>query len=368
MAKTNKFLTGIVFIIRVLVGLVFIFSAFVKGVDPLGTAYRVEDYLEAYGWYFMVDYSLMLGNFLIIIEFLLGVSMLFRLKFKLGTLGVLLIMMIFTVVTYFDAKLNLVPDCGCFGDAIKLTNWETFYKNIVLIILAFILFLLQKHVKQSTPQWFQWILILFFTLGFSYFVYYNLNHLPVVDFRNWKEGKNMKTIGEDKAKVYVSYKNKETGEIKEYLSPNYPWSDSTWLQNWEFLGQRFDNSSVEKMHELIIQDSIGNDYTKDLIENPGTQVLLITPDLFKVNLKGLEKGVQLRNNIDGDAYFAVITGSDYQTAGRILGTYDDLEVYFADDILLKAMIRSNPGIVIIKNGIVFKKIHYNDFPEKLELN
>jgi hypothetical protein len=140
------------------------------------------------------------------------------------------------------------------------------------------------------------------------------------------------------------------------------------LQKWEFLGQRFDNSSVIKMHELIIQDSIGNDYTKDLIENPGTQILLISPVLFKVNLEGLEKGIKLRNNIDGDAYFAVITGSDYQTAGRIFGTYDDLEVYFADDILLKAMIRSNPGIVIIKNGIVFKKIHYNDFPDKLELD
>ncbi|PLX13711.1 MAG: DoxX family protein, partial [Marinilabiliales bacterium] len=242
MAKHNKFLTNTIFLLRIVVGLVFVFSSFVKGVDPLGTAYRVEDYLEAYGWYSLVNYSLSIGIFLIITEFLLGISMLFRLKFKLGSLGVFLIMIIFTFVTYFDAKLELVPDCGCFGDAIKLTNWETFYKNIVLIVLAFFLFIFRKHAKQLTPEWFQWIVLLAFTFGFSYFIYYNLNHLPVIDFRNWKEGKNMKTIGEDEAKVYVSYKNKESGEIKEYLSPNYPWNDSVWKQNWEFIGQRFDNS------------------------------------------------------------------------------------------------------------------------------
>ncbi len=368
MAKTNNIKEIIVLVLRLIVGSVFIFSAVVKGIDPLGTAYRVEDYLEAYAWYPLVNFSLWLAVTLILVEFLLGVALFLRLKLKLASLWVLLIMAFFTIVTYFDAKLNLVPDCGCFGDAVKLTNWETFYKNIVLIIMAIVLFAWRKHARQNLTSLAQlWVLLLFVAL-FSGFMYYNINHLPVLDFRNWKVGKDMKTLGEDNVKVYVIYKNKQTDEIKEFLSPDYPWGDSAWLSKWEFLGQRFDNSSLIKKHDLIIEDSLGNDFTKDLTENPGTQILIISPDLYTVDKQGLAKAMALRENIDGNAYFAVITGSSFDLAAMVFKKYSGLEVYFADDILLKAMIRSNPGIVILKNGVVYKKLHYKDIPNKLEIN
>lgn len=359
----------LVLIFRVVVGLIFIFSAFVKGVDPYGTAYRVEDYLEAYGWYFMVEYALYLALLLIVVEFLLGISMLFRLRFKLGALGVLLIMMIFTTITYFDASLNLVPDCGCFGDAVKLSNWETFYKNIVLIFMAIIIFVKRKKTAQATPLWFQNSLLTVIILSFVGFIYYNINHLPMMDFRDWKVGNDMNTIGEEKAKVYLTYKNKETGESKEYLSPNYPWNDSVWVANWEFVGQRFDNSSVVKMHNLIIEDSLGNDYTKDLIENPFTQILLVVPDIELLNVTGLKKAFMISQTLGEDEYFAILTGADFETAGKYFTEkMEGIEVYFVDDIELKAMIRANPGIVVLREGIIIDKIHYNDFPTKLDLN
>ena len=364
----NKKKESIFFLVlRIIVGLTFIFSSVVKGVDPLGTAYRVEDYLEVYGWYSLVGYSLYLGLFLIIVEFLLGISMLFRLRFKLGSLGVLLIMIIFTAVTYFDAKLELVPDCGCFGDAVKLTNWETFYKNVVLIIIAFILFFGRKSIWQVTPKWFQYTLLSLFSIIFIGFIYYNISHLPLMDFRSWKVGNDMKTIGEEKAKVYLTYKNDESGEIKEYLSPNYPWNDSIWLTKWTFVGQRFDNSGVIKMHELIIEDGNSNDYTKDLIENPETQVLLIINDLDNYNEEGLKKAMDLKNGLNDNEYFAIVAGTDYETAEKFINDKNiDSEIFIADDIELKAMIRSNPGIVVLVNGVVVQKLHHNDFPEKLE--
>lgn len=354
----------VLLIFRIVVGFVFIFSSVVKGIDPYGTAYRVEDYLEAYSWYFMVDYALYLGLLLIVIEFVLGVSMLFRLRFKLGALGVLLIMVVFTTITYFDATLNLVPDCGCFGDAVKLSNWETFYKNIILIIMAVLIFVKRKETVQLTSKFFQNSALSLITVMFIAFVYYSSTHLPVVDFRIWKIGNDMKTIGEADTKVYVTYKNNETAETKEYLSPNYPWNDSTWLSNWSFVGQRFDNSSLIKMHELIIEDSLSNDYTNDLIENPFVQILVIIPDIDKVNKISLEKAMAINDELEENQFLAIITGSSFETAERVFRN-KNIEVYFADDIELKAMIRSNPGIVVLQNGIIINKYHYNDFPDRI---
>lgn len=138
-------------IVRIVLGLVFIFSSVMKGVDPVGTAYRVEDYLGVYAMDWLSAYSLLISFFLITVEFLLGIALVLKLKGKLAIVGVLLIMAFFTVVTYYDARYNLVPDCGCFGDAVKLDNWETFYKNIVLIILAVIVFIKRKTLSVKMP-------------------------------------------------------------------------------------------------------------------------------------------------------------------------------------------------------------------------
>lgn len=356
-----------ILIIRIALGLVFIFSASSKGIDPIGTAYRVEDYLDAYGWYWLHDYSLALSIFLITCEFLIGFALLFKLRSRLAALGVLLIMIIFTIVTYFDARDNMVPDCGCFGDAIKLTNWETFYKNIILIIMAIIVFVMQKRITGKKPFWFQNIVLMLFGGLFVWFVFYNYNHLPLLDFRDWKVGNDMKSENLDQVKTYVIYQNKETGEQKEFESPNYPWNDSVWMSQWEFVDQQIDESAVVRKHQLIIQDSLGNDYTKDLIENPGNQLLLISPSLKNANEKGMIRAGQLyilsmNENVD----FAMVCASDPLSVKKYVTVYNIYyPVYFADDTELKAMIRSNPGLVYLRNGVVMGKWHYNDFPEKL---
>ena len=207
-------------IIRVFTGLIFIFSAFVKGVDPIGTDYRVVDYLEAYGWYFLMDYTLALSVLLISVEFLLGIALIFKLRIRLASLGVLLIMVFFTFVTYFDAMYELVPDCGCFGDAVKLTNWETFYKNIVLLAFALFIFLYRSKIVIRMSNLMQTIVLIAMLGVFDLFISHNYNHLPVIDFREWKVGNDMKSTGKETVVNYLAYKNKNTGEIKEYISPN----------------------------------------------------------------------------------------------------------------------------------------------------
>ncbi len=359
----------LVFIFRIILGLVFIFSSTVKGIDPLGTAYRVEDYLIAYGMDWLLDWALLLSIILISVEFLLGFAILFKLKARLAALGILLIMAFFTVVTWFDAQYNLVPDCGCFGDAVKLSNWETFSKNVVLILLAFLVFIRRKTMASALPQWLQSAVLVFAVSLFTWFNFYNFQHLPLMDFRDWKVGNNMKSNGEGKSKTYVTYRNIETGEEKEYLSPNYPWNDSLWMAEWKFVNQRLDESGLDKKHDLYIEDNEGHDLTKAIIEHEGNQFLLVSYDLDFANGEGMIKAANLFSTLDDQGIaFDMVSASDESLINKYSEVYQmEYPVYFADDIDLKAMIRSNPGLLWLRDGVVIQKWHYNDFPTGEEL-
>lgn len=352
-------------LIRVVTGLVFIFSSFVKGVDPLGTDYRVIDYLDAYGWFWMVDYSFYLSIFLICIEFILGIAILFRLKYKLATLGVLLIMLIFLVVTFFDALYNMVPDCGCFGDAVKLTNWQTFYKNIFIFAFAVILFANRYRQVRKMKQSAQFIILLIFLGGFGWFMGYNINHLPVIDFRDWEIGNDMRTTGRETVVNYLVYQNKETGELKEYVSPNYPWNDSVWMSNWEFVRQRVDDSGLNLKHGLIIEDEFGDIFTDQIIDNPGYQFILAVYDVSLANKEAMLLASEIYQSVeDTDIGFDMVTSSTPEVLSEYVEKYSIYyNVFYGDDIELKAMIRSNPGLVLLKEGVVLNKWHYNDFPD-----
>ena len=356
--------TPMIAIFRLILGGVFIFSSAVKGVDPLGTAYRVEDYLLAYGMDWMLDYAFPLAVMLIAVEFLLGIAILFKLKARLASFGILLIMIFFTAVTWFDARYNLVPDCGCFGDAIKMSNWETFSKNVVLILLAIVVFYRRKTIVSGLPQWIQSVSLFVFIGLFGWFINYNYQHLPLLDFREWKVGNDMKSSGEGEAKTFVTYRNTETGEEKEYLSPNYPWNDTVWMAQWEFVDQRLDESGVIRKHNLIIEDEEGNDLTKAIIEQNGDQFLLVSYDLDFANGEGMLKAAKLFHQMDDEGIaFDMLSASDEQTIDKYREVYQmEYPVYFADDIELKAMIRSNPGMLWLKDGVIIQKWHANDFP------
>jgi len=355
-------------VVRVITGLVFVFSSIVKGIDPVGTDYRIVDYLDEYGWYFLTDYSFALAVLLISTEFVLGIAFLLKLRIKLASIGILLMMMFFTVVTYFDARYNLVPDCGCFGDAIKLTNWQTFYKNIVLIVFAIIIFLKRNSINNKLYDWLQYMILIIFLFGFNWFLFNNYNHLPVIDFRVWKVGNDMKSTGRETVKNYLVYKNKNTGETKEYMSPDYPWNDSIWLSEWEFVKQRVDDSQLILKHGLIIEDEAGNNLTDEIIENPGYQLLLISDDLNKAVGQGMiDASIIYKNLTHSDVNFAMLTNSMQEVLDKQEVYNIDYDVFIADDIELKAMIRSNPGLVLLHDGIVINKWHYNDFPSANEI-
>lgn len=365
----NRIIKILAYASRISVGLVFIFSGFVKGVDPLGTAYKIDDYFIAYGMEWAQPFSLFISIALCTLEFVLGVAMLLNLRVKQLAWPLLLLMLYFTVLTFFDAIYNPVPDCGCFGDAIKLTNWQTFYKNLLLLVPVLLIFFNRKDFNPWLMPKAGNLAILFIAAGFAIFSICQYRHLPWIDFLGWKTGTDLVPDNPGQAKVYLTYQNTVTGEQKEYLSPNYPWNDSTWLAEWVFVDQRIDDSGVIKGHTLQIFDAEGNDYTDVFVKNPDYQFIVASYSLGAGAEKGFAKIHRLYEDVYHDGHsFIIITGSlEDEIADFRQGLHPELEFFHADDIELKMMVRANPGLILLKDGVVMGKWHWRDIPAYEEL-
>lgn len=353
---------------RILLGLLFIYSGFVKGVDPVGTEYRIVDYFIAFGTEWAIPLALPLSIIMNTVEFVLGVLLLLNISMQITSWLVMLMMAFFTMVTLNDAMYSPVPDCGCFGDALVISNWQTFYKNLVIDALLLIVFLSRNRVIRWFKLKVEWAILMVSIFAFIVFEVYNIRHLPVIDFRDWKVGNKMVNDNPLPMKYYLTYKNKDTGEEKEYLSPNYPYSDSIWMSQWEFIEQRFVDPNP-LLHDLRIEDENGNDYTDQIIANPGYQFILIAFDLNSANFKNFDQVVEISNEDNESRWsFVVLTSSLPEEVSQFKeNNLPYTDYFFADDITMMAMIRSNPGLLLLKNGVIQGKWHYNDFPSVSEI-
>jgi uncharacterized membrane protein YphA (DoxX/SURF4 family) len=354
---------------RILVGLVFVFSGFVKGVDPLGTVYRIEDYFNAFGMTWAIPFATFLSISLCTLEFIIGISLLFNLWIK-GTAWALLPMMTyFTILTFFDAVYNIVPDCGCFGDAIKLTNLQTFLKNLVLMAMVIPIFVQRNKFRGLPGVKIELILLLIFIAAFSGMSVHSYRHLPLIDFMGWKVGNVINKNNAKPVQFYVTFRNKKTGEEKEYLAPNYPWNDSTWMAEWSFKSQRAVDPNGEKSPALRAEDELGNDVTAPIIDNPDFQFILVANNLSTTNRKGFLKILPFYKKAVSDGYsFVCLTNAMPGEIKRFrLENGTAFGFYTADDVVLKTMVRSNPGLILLKNGKVLGKWDYHDFPSYEQL-
>jgi uncharacterized membrane protein YphA (DoxX/SURF4 family) len=353
---------------RILTGLTFMFSGIVKGVDPLGTAYRIEDYLIAYQWEFLLPLALFFSIGLCTLEFTIGVMLFFNLRMKLASWLLLLMMIFFTGLTLYDAIYTPVPDCGCFGDAIKLTNWQTFYKNLVLIVLSFFVFMYRKKFKGLINPTMQWATTFAFSLLFAGFSYYCFLHLPVIDFTEWKTGHKLYAENPKPAEYYLTYRNKSTGKTTEYLSPNYPYNDSIWMAEHEFVSQRVFDPNEYYGKNLVISDTSRNQVTESIIRNPEYQLIINSYSLTDAKIEAFRKLNLFCNELKAKGVnTAVLVSAEPQEINRFSKENEiSLEFYLADDILLKTMVRSNPGIMLLKNGVIIDKWHWRDIPDYKE--
>lgn len=353
-------------ICRLLVGALFIFSSFTKGVDPLGTKYKMLDYLSAYGLTWLNSAAMVLAMLMILAEFLVGICLITKIFPRLAVLGATLLMLFFTGTTLFDALYNLVPDCGCFGSAIKMTNWQTFYKNLVIDAVLIPLIMNNKHLENHFGKGLQFVIGLAFAAAFLGFEIYNYRHLPVIDFMNWKVGKQLNAEPATASKVYVTYRNKATGKTQEFLSPDYPWNDSVWMSEWKFVGQRVEGGADYLGFTAL--DEEGNDVT-DLVLNTENLLMFTSHDLSKVTEAEWEKMRQI-TEMAGTKDFVVLwtVAAEPEVVDSLRAKYDFVyDVYFADELEIKTIVRSNPGLIWLDNGLVKDKWSVFDFPQGEEL-
>jgi uncharacterized membrane protein YphA (DoxX/SURF4 family) len=366
----------ILFLSRLIFGCVFVFSGFVKAIDPLGFTYKMEDYLQAMGP-FMEQFSslaFVAAITLSAVELVIGINFLLGVRLKETSWIAALFMAVMTPLTLWIAIKNPVTDCGCFGDALIIGNWTTFWKNIALDAILVVIFLLMKYHKKHFSTIAQWILVIYaflFSCGLSL---YALKHLPPVDFRPYKIGNNLLKEMEipenapvDSFDVKLIYA--KDGVEKEFTMQDYPKGDSTWT----FVDQKtvlVKEGYKPPIHDFSITTEDG-EITDLVLENPGYTFLLISPDLTKANVKRSDELNQIYDYAEQNGYgFIMLTAS----------VEDDMEAYRAatgakypiattDKTTLKTIIRANPGLMLIKDAIVLNKWHTSDLPvfsEKLE--
>ena len=362
------------FISRILVGVVFVFSGFVKAVDPSGSAYKFSDYFSAFGLPFLEPLTIPLVIILSSAEFLIGISLLTGNRFRLGAWGLFIFMVFFTILTFIIALTNPVTDCGCFGDAIIMTNWQTFYKN--LILLPFVLLIFYNRNKQfaDRPVTTEWILIGCFGILIIGFQVINLRHLPPLDFRPYHIGsyipdKMVIPEGEkpDEYKTFLYYE--KDGNIEEFTEDNFPWEDTTWTfveSKHVLVAKGFE----PPIHDFTITDRDGYDLTDHILADNDYSYLLISSDIEKANHEALLKANDMAAYcMAGNCSFYCLTSSTQEDAGNVAASLGiQFEFYTTDEITLKTIIRSNPGLLLLKEGTIIDKWHFRDFIPVNQLN
>ncbi len=351
---------------RIIVGILFMFSGTVKAIDPLGSAYKFNDYFQAFHLEFLKPFSLGLAILLFTAEFISGFSVLSGYRQKTGIWGVMILMIIFTPLTLLLAITNPVSDCGCFGDAIHLTNWQTFGKNIVLMILTVILFTGRIQARTFSNPKREWLLILLVSVLFVIFSLLNIKYLQLLDFLPYKTGVNIPKsmlIPEGKAadEYMTTFIYEKEGIRKEFTLENYPADDSTWI----FVDQKsklIKKGFTPPIHDFSITTVEGEDITDWILSNPGYTILMISTKLKMADKKELDKGFELGEWCkEKGMSFYVVTASGTDEAR---GYSNGLTICTADETTLKTIVRANPGFMLLKKGTIYGKWSSATLPSK----
>ena len=373
MRKQSKAKSNLLLIARIIFGLVFLFSGFVKAVDPLGTAYKISDYLEAFSLTSLDFLAFPAALMLIAAEFTIGFNILFNVHLKATTWVASLFMLVMTPVTLYLAISNPISDCGCFGDAIVMTNWQTFYKNVVLCIILATIALLQKQSRPWLSNWGAWVVTLLpilISFGISIYCY---NLLPILDFRPYKKGNNIiegMQIPEDAPldKYETVFFYEKDGIEQAFTLDNYPAEDSTWTfvrQESKLIEQGY----VPPIHDFSIVTEDG-DITDLILEDAGYTLLVISHKVEKAATKNIKCVKSTIANAKKAGANVIWLTSSYSDEIEEFKTQYGIEDTFGatDDITLKTIVRSNPGLVLIKDATVIEKWHHNALPSKDKLN
>ena len=359
---------------RFVLAVVFIFSGFVKAIDPLGTQYKIQDYLDAFGWtgVFPVFVPFVASALLGMLEFCLGVYLFFGIRRIIAPRAVVAVMAVMTPLTFWLAWEHPVSDCGCFGDALVLTNWETFGKNVVLLAMSLVVLKCRRRLFPLATTRFDWLIALYGFLYILCMTVYCYRHLPVFDFRPYYVGADIRQgmsipAGEEPTEFETRFVLQKDGVEKEFTLENYP--DSTWT----FV----DSKTVVKkqgyeppIHDFsMIRYDDGEDITEQVLADEGYTFLLVAHQLGQANQSRMDLINELYDYCleYGYAFYCLTSSSDEDILKWQEDTGAEYPFCLMDNITLKTMVRFNPGLMLLKKGTVVGKWSIIDIPDEYQL-
>ncbi|MEM9895914.1 MAG: BT_3928 family protein [Bacteroidota bacterium] len=344
---------------RYAVAALFIFSGLIKINDPVGTEIKLKEYFEVFAadiapffeWF--IPLALFLSVFLSVLEVVLGIALIIGYRMQLTSRILLAMIIFFTFLTFYSAYFNKVTDCGCFGDAIKLTPWQSFYKDIILVVLIGIIYLGRNSYEPWFNKYLREIKIISSTTILIILAVYAIRNLPFIDFRTYKVGSDLPSLMKNSAPLeyeYIMEKNGETFTFETYPSdPSYTYVDAK-LTNPEALA---------KISDLNVWQDEG-DYTQELFN--GNKLLIVVHDVKSASTKQIDRIRNLTyNNESYETWVLTSSGptdfEEFRHRHQLAAPY-----FYADATVLKTMIRSNPGVLLLQDGTVRAKWHFNNTP------
>ena len=392
----------IVNLLRFAFAAVFIFSGYVKLIDPLGFTYKIQEYLENFGGFFQMFEVLAFPAAIAAaaIELIIGINLLLGIYRKQTTILAILFMAVMTPLTLYIALFNPVSDCGCFGDALIIGNWTTFWKNIVLSAIIITLFICRKDIIPflgRKTRIFAVVYAVIFSVGLSIYSY---RHLPLIDFLPYSIGtyipEKMEYPEDAPRDVFVTiltYKNNETGEQKDFKLKGSMMVETkektfwAWIKQlfgcdskdeiehefsefstgWTFVAQnskRIKKGYEPPIHDFSITTYEDGDITEEILEDENYTFLLISPKLEKANLRKSEQINQIYEFAQryGYKFYALTASLSDDIEDYIRETGAKYPFAMTDETTLKTIIRSNPGLLLLKDGTILNKWHFNDLP------
>jgi uncharacterized membrane protein YphA (DoxX/SURF4 family) len=360
-------------VLRLLVGGLFIFSGLIKVNDPVGTAIKLEEYFDVFSndiatfFYYLKPYALPLSVFLVVSEVVLGIMLLLGVRLKQTVWALATMILFFTFLTFYSAYFNKVTDCGCFGDAIKLTPWESFTKDVILLVLISFLFYFRNDLAKTTPKWANYAAIgsLMLSLGLAI---YAIQNLPFIDFRAFKIGVSIPINMQQSGPFKFTYVMKKEEKLI-YLTHE----DMTKLQSLQDEGYKLDTSFISnpevnpKISDFRVWTGDNEDQTEYLFQ--GNKVILLSSDLKKMSDSNLDKLTELFKSLEkAPVDLIFMAAADQKEIDAVISKMGwKIQGLQADATVVKTIMRANPGIMILKDGVVLNKYHHNNTPGALEV-
>ncbi len=368
----GKWLSVAVILVRIVVGVTFIFSGLVKLIDPVGTMYKIDDYLAVMNMTALQPLSIIASVALALAEFILGINTLLGSYLRTTPKLLLAFMTLMTPLTLYLAIANPIADCGCFGDAVILTNWQTFAKNVVLLLLVLFLFKYYTKAKSVFHREVQALTVIWGIVYAAFVVWFAFTYMPILDFRPYKLGTDIRAAyyGDDMPDTEYQFVYEREGVQQTFALDNLP--DES--QGWTFVerkqvGAKLVVKATSAADYFVVYDG-NKDVTEDILEQDGYVFIMLSPNLAKANDNHIDKIHELYDYclLYGYPFYAVTASTPAEIDEWLDNTGGEYLFLFMDKTSIVTIARGNPYMLILKDGVIYHKYPISQLPEEAQLD